>query len=67
MKSEETAELEAYVPGTDELAEDEGRVTVLGSGDPWGPSGHQAVGMSPGRRTYPSVGVRPTESKGWTG
>jgi hypothetical protein len=34
MKSEETAELEAYVPGTDELAEDEGRVTVLGSGDP---------------------------------
>ena len=35
MKSEETAELEAYVPRTDELAEDDVRVTVLGSGDPW--------------------------------
>lgn len=35
VTSEETAGLETYVPGTEVLADDEVRVTVLGSGDPW--------------------------------
>lgn len=35
MQGEETAGQETYVPGTEKLGEDEIRVTVLGSGDPW--------------------------------